>query len=53
MIGIGQNLMEPRLTQNQCLNAETLHRLFGSKIVWLSPHKNLLYVSSFLKTFLW
>jgi len=41
MSGIGQCLVEPCLTQNQSLNAETIHRLFGTKIIWLIPMKNL------------
>ena len=42
MLGIGQNLVEPRLTNDQTLDAENIHRLFGSKIIWLVPAQDLL-----------
>ena len=41
-IEIGQNLVEPRLTENKTLDAETIHRLFSQKIVWLVPTKDIL-----------
>ena len=41
MMGMGNNLVELRLANGQTLNAETLHRQFGSKIVWLLPTKSL------------
>ena len=41
MVGIGQNLVEPRLTPNQTLDAENVHRLFGSKIIWLVPAQDI------------
>ena len=42
-IGTGQNLVEPRLTENKTLDAETIHRLLNSqKIVWLVPTRDIL-----------
>ena len=41
MAGVGQALIEPRLANGQELNAETLHRQFGHKIVSLVPTKSL------------
>ena len=41
MLGVGQSPVEPRLQPNQQLDADTIHRIFGSKIVWLLPTKDL------------
>lgn len=41
MAGVGQSLIEPCLANGQELNADTLHRQFGQKIVWLVPTKSL------------
>jgi len=40
-MGIGHNLVEPRLTESATLDAENMHRLFGQKIVWLVPTQHL------------
>eukprot|EP00794_Sanderia_malayensis_P013231 gene13231-14589_t len=41
MIGIGHNLVEPRLTANETLTAAVIHRLYGTKIVWLLPAQDI------------
>ena len=42
-IGIGQNLVEPKLTENKTLDAETIHRLFSHKSNFiLSPWNDIL-----------
>ena len=41
MVGIGNNLVEPRLTENESLTAAVIHRLYGTKIVWLLPTQDI------------
>ena len=41
MAGMGQNLVNFRLEENQTLIAEVIHRLFCYKTVWLLPSREL------------
>ena len=41
MLGVGHSLVKPQLTNDQELDAEVIHRQFGSKVVWLLPTRDL------------
>ena len=50
-IQIGQNLAEPRLTENKTLDALTIHRLFSQKIVWLVATRDMLVRATLFSVF--